>query len=77
MYEGLLSDVNDSSLDDFLLEAEAMFNIRHENILHLLGLALIEEVFYMILEVKGQGDLQSYLMNPQMVKIAILTGFLI
>ena len=46
--------------EDFLKEAVTMTNMRHENIVCMIGVSL-EEPFWIVTELLGNGDLKSYL----------------
>ncbi|XP_039528142.1 proto-oncogene tyrosine-protein kinase ROS [Pimephales promelas] len=57
----LRKDASDYEKAEFLKEAHLMSQFNHPNILRLLGVCLLNEPHYLILELMEGGDLQSYL----------------
>ncbi|XDV42961.1 hypothetical protein PO909_011523 [Leuciscus waleckii] len=57
----LRKDASDYEKTEFLKEAHLMSQFNHPNILRLLGVCLLNEPHYLILELMEGGDLRSYL----------------
>lgn len=57
----LQKDASDYEKTEFLKEAHLMSQFNHPNILRLLGVCLLNEPHYLILELMEGGDLRSYL----------------
>uniref|UniRef100_A0A673FQW6 receptor protein-tyrosine kinase n=1 Tax=Sinocyclocheilus rhinocerous TaxID=307959 RepID=A0A673FQW6_9TELE len=57
----LRKDVSDYEITQFLKESYLMSQFNHPNILRLLGVCLLNEPHYLILEMMDRGDLRSYL----------------
>ncbi|KAL2098506.1 hypothetical protein ACEWY4_004986 [Coilia grayii] len=61
----LKKGATDDEKSDFLKEAHLMSQFAHPNILRLLGVCLLNEPQYLILELMEGGDLRSYLMDAR------------
>ncbi|XP_048108390.1 LOW QUALITY PROTEIN: proto-oncogene tyrosine-protein kinase ROS [Alosa alosa] len=61
----LQQGATDEEKTDFLKEAHLMSQFSHPNILRLLGVCLLNEPQYLILELMEGGDLRSYLMGAR------------
>ncbi|XP_052009911.1 proto-oncogene tyrosine-protein kinase ROS isoform X1 [Xyrauchen texanus] len=62
----LRKGANDYEKAEFLKEAHLMSQFKHPNILRLLGVCLLNEPHYLILELMEGGDLRSYLRGARL-----------